>query len=99
MSIRKGTDSFCPPPDLAVEPFDGVVGPDPRLVLRREVHVGKCFLYPFRRPDDGPLWITRWKKQGHFPSFRFLIEENGETLQEQGGLLVPDADEMELQEG
>lgn len=43
---------------------------------------------------DYPLEET-----GTFSVLSSLIEENGETLQEQGGLLVPDADEMELQEG
>ena len=43
--VRKAADHTSPPPDLTVEPFNDVVGPDPCPVLRGEITVSKRFLY------------------------------------------------------
>lgn len=41
VAVREGPYDPRPPPDLAVDALDAVIGPDPAPVLRRELRVGQ----------------------------------------------------------
>jgi len=40
LTIREGANNSGAPPDLPIDPFYGIGGPDPPPTLPREVHVG-----------------------------------------------------------
>jgi len=40
LTIREDANTSGVPPDLPIDPFHGIVGPDPLQMLPREVYVG-----------------------------------------------------------
>ena len=52
VAVRKTTDDPCTSADLPVQPFDDVVRPNPRPVLRWKVAVSQCLINALRPSYD-----------------------------------------------
>lgn len=73
VAVREGPDDPRPPPDLAVDPLDPVVRPDPAPVLRREFRVGQRLDEPVaHRPAAVPQSFGMLRSTSPAPAMSFL---------------------------